>query len=75
MIKLRDDFVIQDTSSLKPEKSTKEKDSDKNLAEQDFTVTDSNEVVMKKSRQVTVGRPIWEIMEMVRVYRENNTST
>jgi len=38
-------------------------------------VTDKGEVIMKKSRQTNVGRPIWEILELIRVFRENNETT
>lgn len=41
----------------------------------EFRITDQNEILLKKVRQTTVGRPIWEILEMIRVYKENNSTS
>lgn len=42
----------------------------KNKDTEGISITDSNEVILKKPRKITLGRPIWEILEMVKVYRQ-----
>ena len=60
-LKLREDFnpLDNDITASPDEKGSPDK-----------AILDSNEVIMKKSRQVRYGKPIWQIMEIIKIYRD-----
>ena len=36
-------------------------------------ITGANEILLKKSKQLTSGRPVWMVMELIKIYREHHS--
>ena len=84
MIRLREDYVedlfiqSQTTPNKLPEAgrgahttSSKVDGIKSDLLDTEIKITDNNEILLKKSRHARHGRPVWMVMELIKIYRDH----